>query len=66
MNDTRQTEKMDMLHQVKDSQHQLEQKVLDIDSRLAALESLVESLDAPQCVTKRLSSVRLFDGKLPF
>ncbi|CAN7985426.1 unnamed protein product [Ixodes hexagonus] len=39
---------MDMLNQVKDNQHQLEQNVLDINSKVAAVESLVESLDVPE------------------
>ncbi|KAM7286059.1 uncharacterized protein ISCGN_032944, partial [Ixodes scapularis] len=55
-NDARHTEMVDMLNQVKDNQHQLELKVLDINSRLAAVESLVELLDVPKHPTE-LSNV---------
>ncbi|XP_040360436.1 uncharacterized protein LOC121048313 [Ixodes scapularis] len=46
--DTRHTEMMEMLTELTTNQRQLEQKVSDLTTRLAAVESLVESLDMPQ------------------
>lgn len=48
--DAHHAEMRERLHRVKTDQQQLEQNVPDITSRLAVVESLVKSLDAPQHV----------------